>query len=105
MTPRHHETFEPVTLGHIRGHGCRDLLVYCESVGCNHSAVMNADWLPDETPVRSLSSRDGLHGVWSSRSGRGARLVTTHEQALLTPSCLRSRLRLTETAPIIAQRR
>jgi len=22
------ETFEPVTMGHIRGHGCRDLLVY-----------------------------------------------------------------------------
>jgi hypothetical protein len=23
------ETFPPVTMGHIRGHGCRDLLVYC----------------------------------------------------------------------------
>jgi hypothetical protein len=22
------ETFPPVTMGHIRGHGCRDLLVY-----------------------------------------------------------------------------
>jgi hypothetical protein len=22
------ETFAPVTLGHIRSHGCRDLLVY-----------------------------------------------------------------------------
>jgi hypothetical protein len=54
---RHHETFEPVTLGHIRGHGCSNLLVYCESVWCNHSAVMNADWLPDDTPVRSLCSR------------------------------------------------
>jgi hypothetical protein len=42
-TPRHHETFEPVTLAHIRGHGCRDLLVYCESVWCNHSALINAD--------------------------------------------------------------
>jgi hypothetical protein len=43
MTPRHHETFEPVTLSHIRAHGCRNLLVYCESVWCKHSAVMNAD--------------------------------------------------------------
>jgi hypothetical protein len=25
------ETFPPVTMGHIRGHGCRDLLVYCSS--------------------------------------------------------------------------
>lgn len=57
MTPRRHETFLPVMLGHIRGHGCRNLLVYCESVWCNHSAVMNADWLPDEPPVRSLCSR------------------------------------------------
>jgi hypothetical protein len=50
MIPRQRETFEPVTLGHIRGHGCRDLLVYCDSAQCNHSAVMNVDWLPDETP-------------------------------------------------------
>ena len=57
MTARQRETFPPVTLGHIRGHGCRDLLVYCESVWCNHSTVMNADWLPDETPVRSLCAR------------------------------------------------
>jgi hypothetical protein len=51
------ERFEPVTLGHIRGHGCRDLLVYCSSGRCHHSATMNADWLPDETPVRSLCLR------------------------------------------------
>jgi hypothetical protein len=31
MIPRNDETFEPVTLGHIRGHGCRDLLAYCGS--------------------------------------------------------------------------
>jgi hypothetical protein len=29
MTTRKRETFEPVTMGHIRGHGCRHLLVYC----------------------------------------------------------------------------
>ena len=58
MTRRKPEMiFEPVTMGHIRSHGCRELLVYCESVWCNHGAVINADWLPDETPVRSLCSR------------------------------------------------
>ena len=51
------ETFAPVTLGHIRSHGCRDLLVYCVSGCCHHSATLNGDWLSDDTPVRSLCSR------------------------------------------------
>jgi hypothetical protein len=38
MTPREREIFPPVTLGKIRGHGCRNLLVYWESLWCNHSA-------------------------------------------------------------------
>jgi hypothetical protein len=46
-----------VTLGDIRGNGCRDLLVYCESQWCNHSTGINADWLPDEVPVRALCRR------------------------------------------------
>jgi hypothetical protein len=25
------QAFESVTLGHIRSHGCRDLLIYCEA--------------------------------------------------------------------------
>ena len=33
----------PVTLGHIRSHDCRDLLVYCNSGRCHHRATMNAD--------------------------------------------------------------
>jgi hypothetical protein len=57
MTPRRRETFPLVTLGHIRGHGCHNLLVYCTSGWCHHSAAMNADWLPDETSVRSLCPR------------------------------------------------
>jgi hypothetical protein len=48
-------------MGHIRGHGCRDLLIYCSSGRCHHSASMNADWLPDET-VRALAlPAHGLH--------------------------------------------
>jgi hypothetical protein len=57
MTPRQRETFLPVTLGQIRGHGCRTLLVYCEPLGAIISAVLNADGLPDEMPVRSLCPR------------------------------------------------
>jgi hypothetical protein len=51
------ETFEPVTLGHIRSHGCRDLLVYRGSINCNHGVTMNADHMPDDTAIRPLRSR------------------------------------------------
>ena len=42
---------------HLRGHGCRDLLVYCELIQCNHSVTMNAESLPDEIVIRSLCRR------------------------------------------------
>jgi hypothetical protein len=51
------ETFPPVTMGHIRGHGCRDLLVYCDSGRCHHSATLTGDRFPDDLPVRSLCRR------------------------------------------------
>jgi hypothetical protein len=54
---RNKETFEAVTLGHIRGHGCRGVLVYCESMWCNHSARLEPDWLPDETVLVALCPR------------------------------------------------
>jgi hypothetical protein len=38
----------------LDGRGCRDVLVYCELLWYNHSAVMNADALADEMPVRCL---------------------------------------------------
>ena len=44
----------PVTLGHMRSQGCRDLLVYCNSGRCNHSTIMNVGHLPDNTPIESL---------------------------------------------------
>ena len=49
MAPRKAEAFKPVTMGHIRWHGCRDLLVYYVSGRCHHSATLNGDWPPDET--------------------------------------------------------
>jgi hypothetical protein len=57
MTVRKRETLEPVTMGHIRSHGCRDLLVYCESIFCNHSATLNADGLPEDTVLLTLDPR------------------------------------------------
>ena len=51
------ETSEPVTMGHIRGHGVTRLIVYCESLWCNHSATLNADWLPDEAVLLDLDPR------------------------------------------------
>jgi hypothetical protein len=59
-----------------------NLLVYCDSIRCHHSAVFNADWLPDETPMRSLCPRMvgtqcGLIGAdvrpdWSPHTNRTA---------------------------------
>ena len=46
MGVRKLEDLEAVTLGHIRAHGCRDLLIYCEAVNANHSSSMNAGHLP-----------------------------------------------------------
>ena len=57
MVVSRRETFPPVTLGHIRGHGCRDLLVCCNSINCSHGATMNADHLSDDTPIRPLGLR------------------------------------------------
>jgi hypothetical protein len=44
-------------MGHIRGQGCRNLLIYCGSGRCHRRATMNGDWLPDDAPVSSLCGR------------------------------------------------
>jgi hypothetical protein len=51
------QAFESVTLGHVRRNGCRDLLVYCGAIDCNHGSVMNTDHLPDDLLIRSLGPR------------------------------------------------
>jgi hypothetical protein len=65
MTPRELETFPPVTLGQIRGqirsHGCRGLLVYCESIHCNHS-VETADH-PQSHFAHSLVANNAMDGL------------------------------------------
>ena len=59
---RQQETFEPVTMGHIRSHGCRDLLVYCISERCHHSATINGDWLQGDARAagRCIELRFGV---------------------------------------------
>jgi hypothetical protein len=65
-----------VTLGHIRSHGVRHLLIYCTHY-CYHSAVINADRWPDETALldldrRAICTKCGMIGAdvrpnWSER--------------------------------------
>jgi hypothetical protein len=80
-------THELVTMGHVRSHGCRSLLIFCVSPWCSHSATVNADWLPDDTALldldpRMVCSRCGLIGAdvrpdWSSHTG-GAGMGGAH---------------------------
>src|SRR5262249_43020731 len=55
--PRKQRPIDLVTMGHLRSHGCRGLLVYCTSIECNHPARVNADWLPDDAVLLDLDSR------------------------------------------------
>jgi hypothetical protein len=52
-----------VTLGQIRSHGCRDLLVYCGSINCSHGPTLNAD---HRMPVFKLSELERVL-VWEQR--------------------------------------
>jgi hypothetical protein len=65
----------PVTLGHLRSHGCRRLLIYCSTGLCHHSAVVDADRWPDETAVRGPMPQSRLHQVRHDRRGRAAELA------------------------------
>jgi hypothetical protein len=47
----------PVTMGHIRSHGVRQLLIYCSTGFCHHCAVVDADRRPDDTVLLDLDWR------------------------------------------------
>lgn len=47
--------FAPVTLGHMRSHGCRDLLISCNS--CQHSTATCVGHLPDHKVISSLGNQ------------------------------------------------
>jgi hypothetical protein len=78
---RRPETYRgpPVTLGHMRAHGVRRLLIYCSTGLCHHSATIEADRWPDDTAVRDLCSKAvctkcGMIGAdvrpdWTQRPG------------------------------------
>ena len=67
----------PVTLGHIRSHGVRRLLIYCSTGLCHHGAVVEADRWPDDTVLldldrRAVCTKCGMIGAdvrpnWSER--------------------------------------
>ena len=74
----------PVTLGHIRSHGVRRLLIYCNAgLYCHHSAVIDADRRPDDTVLldldrRAVCTKCGIIGAyarpnWKERSQRESR--------------------------------
>jgi hypothetical protein len=65
MPPLDVRKFAPVTLGHMRFQGCRDLLAYCNSGRCNHSTIMNVGHLSDITPIKSLGN-----GIVCTRCGQ-----------------------------------
>jgi hypothetical protein len=57
MAPRKLTDFEPVTMGHIRGHRVTRLLVYCGAINCSHSTVLDGASLSDDVVLRSLGPR------------------------------------------------
>src|SRR6516165_6100229 len=96
MAVRKAETFPPVTMGHIRGHGCRDLLVYCSSGRCRHGATMNGDGFPDDLPIRSLCGRMvctvcGMIGADVGRIGRRMLISGTYDLSRPTQPAHRAR--------------
>jgi hypothetical protein len=46
------------TLGHLRSHGVRHLLIYCtQGLYCHHSALIDVDQWPDDTVLLNLDRR------------------------------------------------
>jgi hypothetical protein len=76
------EKLAPVTMGHMRTQGCRDLLVYCNSGRCNHTTIMNVGHLPDRPPIKSLG--DAVVCAQCGHLGaRGAELADLCPAALI----------------------
>jgi hypothetical protein len=50
----HNDIFAPVTIGHMRFQGCRDLVAECNF--CHHCTTIIAGHLPDDTMIVSLGS-------------------------------------------------
>jgi hypothetical protein len=74
MARRTRPSSEPVTMGHVRSHGCRDLLVYCTSSWCHHSAKLSGDFLSDDTVLLEIEPRFVCTALWSDWCRRKAEL-------------------------------
>jgi hypothetical protein len=74
--------FAPVTLGHVRSQGCRDLLAYCNSARCSHSTIINVGHLPDDTPNQVTRRWHCVCEVRPSWCGCGAELADPRRAAL-----------------------
>jgi hypothetical protein len=73
------QDLEAVTLGHIRAHGCRDLLIYCEAVNCNHSSRMRVTCLRSADPPvpARFASVVVIAGLMCARTRGRVRITNT----------------------------
>ena len=77
VVKRQQETFAPVTMGHIRSHGCRDLLVYCVSGTVAPEGGANTCAYSSSTSSSASSS-----ALWARRSMRSCRKAGPEEELL-----------------------
>jgi hypothetical protein len=80
MVIRKSETFPPVTLGHIRSHGCRELLVYSGSINCSHGRYAERRSHAGRHADPAARCPHVLHAVWLSRHRRSPGLVAVNNQ-------------------------
>jgi hypothetical protein len=87
VVKRQQETFAPVTLGHIRSHGCRDLLVYCKLAALPSQRDAHSRRLAARRYARAFSLLpDGLHTLRDDRCRRAARLEAAREAGERRPA-------------------
>jgi hypothetical protein len=75
----------PVTLGYIRSHGVRHLLIYRSTGLCYHSAIIDADRWPDDTVLldpdrRAVCTKCGIIGADGPRLGSPLSIVQSHHK-------------------------
>jgi len=100
MAARKIETLPAGDHGHIRGHGCRDLLVYCGSGRCHHSA--SSKYPPAEPGALVLEPLEAACPCCFNSAALLRRGMSQHHVSVtisLTSSLGRQRLHNCITAP------
>jgi len=75
MAVRKVETFPPVTMGHIRNHGCRDLphpAGHERARGSRLHARDHGDWIRRDDRRVGVGAAEGLRALPRLRGARGA---------------------------------